>query len=113
MGLFFRKDDKKREGSGGGRSFAKSYDKEKTKPAIRCSICTGEQVAGFLNKRSGQFEEIALIRSPKDLEDFTLHIPFLKRSKLCALFNIVMLQCLKQTRHIRLLHILEMLHHEA
>ena len=75
MGLFFRKDDKKSEGSGGGRSFAKSsfaksYDKEKTKPAIRCSICTGEQVAGFLNKRSGQFEEIALIRSPKDLEDF-------------------------------------------
>ena len=70
MGLFFRKDDKKSEGSGGGRSFAKSYDKEKTKPAIRCSICTGEQVAGFLNKRSGQFEEISLIRSPKDLEDF-------------------------------------------
>ena len=29
-----------------------------------------KQVAGFLNKRSGQFEEISLIRSPKDLEDF-------------------------------------------
>ena len=69
MGLFFRKADKK-EGTGAGRSFAKTYDKEKTKPAIRCSICTGEQVAGFLNKRSGQFEEIALIRSPKDLEVF-------------------------------------------
>ncbi len=41
MGLFFRKEDKK-EGTGGGRSFAKSYDKEKTKPAIRCSICNGE-----------------------------------------------------------------------
>ena len=69
MGLFFIKDDKK-EGTGAGRSFAKTYDKEKTRPAIRCSICTGEQVAGFLNKRSGHFEEIALIRSPKDLEDF-------------------------------------------
>ena len=69
MGLFFRKDDKK-EGTGGGRSFAKSYDKEKTKPAIRCSICTGEQVAGFLNKRSGAFEEITLIRSPNDPETF-------------------------------------------
>ena len=69
MGLFSRKDDKK-EGTGGGRSFAKSYDKEKTKPAIRCSICTGEQVAGFLDKRSGKFEEIALIRQPGDLEDF-------------------------------------------
>ena len=70
MGLFFRKDDKKNEGTGGGRSFAKSYDKEKTKPAIRCSICTGEQVAGFLNKRSGKFEEITLIRRSEDLEDF-------------------------------------------
>ena len=69
MGLFFRKEDKK-EGTGGGRSFAKSYDKEKTKPAIRCSICNGEQVAGFHNKRSGQFEESALLRTPKDLEDF-------------------------------------------
>ena len=69
MGLFFRKEDKK-EGTGGGRSFAKSYDKEKTKPAIRCTICTGEKVAGFLNTRSGQFEEIALLRTPKDLEDF-------------------------------------------
>lgn len=71
MGLFFRRDDKKKDSStGGGHSFAKSYDKEKTKPAIRCSICTGEQVAGFLNKRSGQFEEITLIREPKDLENF-------------------------------------------
>ena len=68
MGLFFRKDDKKNEGTGGGRSFAKSYDKEKTKPAIRCSICTGEQVAGFLNKRSGKFEEITLIRRPEDFK---------------------------------------------
>ena len=41
MGLFFRKNDNKSEGSGAGRSFAKSYDKEKTKPAIRCSICRG------------------------------------------------------------------------
>ena len=69
MGLFFRKDDKK-EGTGAGRSFAKAYDKEKTRPAIRCSICTGEQVAGFLNKRPGHIEEMALSRRPKDLEDF-------------------------------------------
>ena len=70
MGLFFRREDRDKEGTGGGRSFARTYDKEKTKPAIRCSICTGEQVAGFLNKRSGHFEEIMLIRSPKDLENF-------------------------------------------
>ena len=48
----------------------KHYDPETQKPAIRCSICTGEQVAGFLNKRSGKFEEIALLREPKDLENF-------------------------------------------
>ena len=70
MSLFSRREDKKNQGTGGGRSFARTYDKEKTKPAIRCSICNGEQVAGFLNKRSGHFEEIALIRSPKDLENF-------------------------------------------
>lgn len=56
----FRKKEKPAEG----------YDREHLEPAVRCSICTGEQVAGFLNKRSGQFEEIALIRSPKDLEVF-------------------------------------------
>ena len=69
MGLFFNR-DKKANGSGAERSFANTYDKEKVKPAIRCSICTGEQVAGFLDKRSGNFEEIALIRQPGDLEDF-------------------------------------------
>ena len=53
MGLFFRKDDKKSEGSGGGRSFAKSYDKEKTKPAIRCSICTGERWPDFSTSARG------------------------------------------------------------
>lgn len=39
-------------------------------PAIRCSICTGEQVAGFRRKDSGRFEEVMLIRSPEDLARF-------------------------------------------
>ena len=39
-------------------------------PAIRCSICTGEQVAGFRNKETGRFEEVMLLRSPEDLERF-------------------------------------------
>ena len=39
-------------------------------PAIRCSICTGEQVAGFRNGQTGRFEEVMLIRSPADLEEF-------------------------------------------
>ena len=44
-------------------------DTEKT-PAIRCSICTGEQAAGFLRKGTGTFEEVMLIRSPEELELF-------------------------------------------
>ena len=56
--LFCRKEDKPARGTPGG------------KPAIRCSICTGEQVAGFRNPETGRFEEVMLLRSPEDLEVF-------------------------------------------
>ena len=46
---------------------AQSY---KGTPAIRCSICTGEQVAGFRDSETGRFEEVTLIRSSADLEEF-------------------------------------------
>ena len=39
-------------------------------PAIRCSICTGEQVAGFRDRISGHFEEVALIHNEQELEEF-------------------------------------------
>ena len=39
-------------------------------PAIRCSICTGEQVAGFRNPETGKFEEYAAVHSDADLEAF-------------------------------------------
>ena len=39
-------------------------------PAIRCSICTGEQVAGFKNRETGRFEEVMLLRTPEDLRAF-------------------------------------------
>ena len=48
----------------------KIYDREHMKPVIRASICTGEEVAGFKDIRTGKFEEIMLIRSPEDLERF-------------------------------------------
>ncbi len=48
----------------------KEYDVENQKPVIRCSICTGEQVAGFKNIHTGKFEEIMLINGEKDLETF-------------------------------------------
>ena len=48
----------------------KSFDTENKKPAIKASICTGEKVAGFRDIHSGKFEDIQLIRSEKDLDEF-------------------------------------------
>ena len=48
----------------------KNYDKENKRPVLKCSICNGEQVAGFKDIRTGKFEEIMFIRSEKDLELF-------------------------------------------
>ena len=48
----------------------KQCDSNCEEPVIRCSICTGEQVAGFLNLSTGKFEEVMLIRTSQDLENF-------------------------------------------
>ena len=40
------------------------------KPVLRCSICTGEKVAGFKNIHTGKFEEVMLIRNDKELDVF-------------------------------------------
>ena len=58
MGLFGKKHQKK------------TYDKNKLKPVLRCSICTGEQVAGFQDIHTGRFEEVMLIQNAADLEAF-------------------------------------------
>lgn len=47
-----------------------AYDREKEKPVIRCSICTGEQAAGFKNIDTGKFQEIMLIHNEKELRQF-------------------------------------------
>ncbi len=39
-------------------------------PVIKASICNGEQVAGFKDKKTGYFQEVMFIRSEKDLEKF-------------------------------------------
>lgn len=52
------------------KTVKKSYDKENQKAVLRCSICTGEQVAGFRDLNTGHFEEVMLIRDSKDLDDF-------------------------------------------
>lgn len=40
------------------------------KPVIKASICTGEQVAGFWDTRTGKFEDVMLINDDKDLKRF-------------------------------------------
>ena len=58
MGLFKKK------------SIVKSYDKENKRSVIKASICNGEQVAGFKDIHTGKIEEVMLIRSRADLENF-------------------------------------------
>ena len=53
-----------------GRFEQETFDPETYYPAIRSSICTGEKVAGFRNKKDGHFTEVMLIRSKKDEEEF-------------------------------------------
>lgn len=47
-----------------------SFDRSLLEPAIRCSICNGEQVAGFVDRKTGKFQEVAMIASEEDLEQF-------------------------------------------
>ena len=60
MGLFRRK----------AQSSLVTYDPGTQKPVIKCSICNGEQVAGFKNKSTGEFEDVMLIRNQDDLDSF-------------------------------------------
>lgn len=46
------------------------YDKTGKKPVIRASICTGEQVAGFKDMKSGKFEDLMVLRNDADLKAF-------------------------------------------
>ena len=46
------------------------FDPETQYAVIRSSICTGEKVAGFKDKKDGRFYEVMLIRSPKDKAEF-------------------------------------------
>lgn len=46
------------------------YDQEKQRAVLKCSICNGEQVAGFKDKQTGHFTEVMLIRNDRDLDVF-------------------------------------------
>ena len=49
---------------------AVKYDRERLTPEIRCSICTGEQAAGFRDNVTGKFTDVMLIKSSHDLDVF-------------------------------------------
>ena len=49
---------------------AHTFDPETQKAVIKCSICTGEQVAGFKDIHTGKFTDICLIRNETDLQEF-------------------------------------------
>ena len=46
------------------------FDPETQYAVIRSSICTGEKVAGFQNKKDGHFTEVMVIRTPDDERRF-------------------------------------------
>ncbi|KAI4445391.1 hypothetical protein C823_006242 [Eubacterium plexicaudatum ASF492] len=48
----------------------REYDRVNQKPVLKCSICNGEQVAGFKDIRTGKFHEVMFIRNEKDLQSF-------------------------------------------
>ena len=48
----------------------KTYNQQTQIPAIKASICNGEQVAGFLDVNTKKFNEVMLIQSDKDLKQF-------------------------------------------
>ncbi len=54
----------------GKKAEAKFFDRQKQKPVLKCSICNGEQVAGFKDIHTGKFEEVMFIRNEGDLKDF-------------------------------------------
>ncbi|MBR4183697.1 MAG: aspartate dehydrogenase [Lachnospiraceae bacterium] len=47
-----------------------SYDTENKRPVLKCSICNGEQVAGFQDIHTKAFEEDMFVRNAADLEEF-------------------------------------------
>ena len=58
MGLFSRKKE------------TPQFPPEQYEPVLRCSICTGEQVACMRERETGKLRELMLIRTEADLDAF-------------------------------------------
>ena len=46
------------------------YNPDTQRAVLKCSICNGEQVAGFRDKQTGHFTEVMLIKNGHDLDEF-------------------------------------------
>lgn len=51
-------------------TYSVPYDPVKQRAVLKCSICNGEQVAGFKDKETGHFTEVAFIKNDKELDAF-------------------------------------------
>lgn len=47
-----------------------TYDPGTQQPAVRRSICTGEMTAGFIDRKTGKFQEVMMVEGEAGLEDF-------------------------------------------
>ena len=52
------------------KTIKEEFDRTEIRPAIRCSICTGEQVAGFQKLSTGKFEEVMVLRNEEDKKEY-------------------------------------------
>lgn len=50
------------------------YDPAAQEPAVRTSICTGETVVGFVDRKTGKFQEYELARSRSDVDTFCARV---------------------------------------
>ncbi len=47
-----------------------TYDPQVSEPVVRKSICTGEMTVGFVDKASGKFHDVRLVRSRAEIDEF-------------------------------------------
>lgn len=57
------------------------FDPTRQTAVLKCSICNGEQAAGFQDKITGKFQEVMLIQNDSDLKQFqkTYHLNEIKK----------------------------------
>lgn len=47
-----------------------AYDPARQQIAVRKSICTGEMTVGFVDRQTGKFTDVMMVRDQRELEAF-------------------------------------------